>query len=245
MYRHRGSLTRYEPYKYKRGYRGRRRFTKLASSKAIQYVERRVADLASTIEEKYLDWGVTTSMPLLAAGQNPVDATSLTLLASGNAQDNMIGAEVAWKSMQLTYSIRSAYDTTGALYVNNSRVIVIWHEIWRRLPAPLPLSYYLDLNGTSAAGDLLCYINWENRKHFKVLHDKTYYQTDKRCQTMNVGGQFDIPLVGLKSRFTTNAAPNLSNLENGALFIFVLSDAQGTIQLPSFNATARLYYTDA
>lgn len=232
---------------FKRPYTKRRYAPKLASAQSIKYVEREVAKLASDIEVKHSDIFLNAAFSPITASSIPLGGTSLTCLAKGATESTNLGAEVSWKTFDMTYKIFPGWNLPNVdPYPSKTRVIVVWHKQWSKGPTAPGIDMYLDIYGVSPSGDLLSYGNWSNRKQFKVLYDKTHLLMDKGCPTMSVIQSVHIPLEGHKSVYDTNAVASLTNLETGALFLYVLTDAADTnTQSTVADVAVRLTYTDA
>lgn len=223
--------------------------TKYATASRVKKVARTLGRLKSVVETKISPHTYSGPVGTIDTISQPVFlATSLTALSGGSGYAQHVGIKVHWQNMDLVYTIKSGYDPTNVPVAFMTRVLLIWHDSWNQQTVPNSIGWYLHLNGLSQPSvNILAHYNEANKDTFKVLHDKLYYQCDKQGSSSNVGGRFNISLKGYCTGYTENSAASNTNIQGGAMFMFVLTDCPPTFgyTFPYVNAFARLYYTDA
>lgn len=250
MYRNRAYTSRYSRYSgrifssYGRGYSPNR--SKYATLKRVRQAEQSVGYLKSLVETKYTAYSSSGAVTEIDGTDLPINALSLTALTGGTAQSQVVGTQVSWKNMVLRYSLKAGWDSiNGDPYVHKMRILVIWQKQWNEKAAAYPISFYLvDSGSPNPTTDLLAYYRWSNRKQFRVLHDKLYLLVDKESEATHMGGSFSIPLKNRKTIFNVGAPAANTNIETGAIFIYVLSDCPNAFVQPHYNLMCDLYYED-
>lgn len=186
-------------------------------------------------------------MGLVAVAMPPINAISMTAVDGGIGPSSMVGTQLTLKNLYIRYSFQCGYDTGLTVPVTNiARCLVVWHKQWNQQATAPTLTTYLPVGTLISTGvDMLVSKRWSNRKQFTILHDKIYYMVDADATSTHQGGSFKIPLKNRKVVLAANAVGANTNVETGAIWVYLFTNNPGTNSPMYYAFAARLTYTDA
>lgn len=218
----------------------------LATNEYVEALEREVAEMESNIEVKEIHGYLLAYISQIDFTKQALPTTPLNKLFIGWGDSLRVGNVVAWRQLKLRYSITLPYDEfTFTPRRTVMRILVVWHPHWDIAPSSNYIGHYLENYGIPTV-DVIAHVKWSNRKDFIFLHDQIYYAVDTGSPTSNIGGDYVVDLEGLKTQYNGDAIPSNANIEQGCMYMYVLSDADSThTQKPQIRCTYQLTYTDA
>lgn len=232
-----------------RKFRGNRRLTK-----RVKRVERGIKKINSAIETKCINilgltgQGLSTIGSVSGGVQTSNFSTAQNLLlnsiGSGSADGQRVGNKVRLTSLTMNLSITGpTYVTGGYDSFSNVRIVIFRVKNWNASTTIAYSDYFTPPSG-AVYGHTALY-NWDNRKNFKVIWDKT--------MTVNevVGGTGADDMVRnikktIKLKFNTyytGTGTGGGSIMRNALFIAAWSDSS-VAPNPQFAGVIRLKYQD-
>lgn len=201
--------------------RGVRR-SKTVSKAVKKYVKRTIS---VNEEHKYID---------LAVSSVPVSTTMLFGLINGITQGttgtNRVGAVIKMLKMQIRYQWQIP---SGGDFTNLCRLMII---LDKQANGAIPAAADILVNPT----DPLSFINEDNTKRFKFLHDKLIDVSLNGPAARRV----DQTIRLNKKAYYTSTGNLISNIKSNSLYVCYMTDS-GIIVHPNIIIEIRLWYTDA
>lgn len=232
-------------YVFKRRRKGNFKRRGNSANKSAKGIAKRAArgvkKLNKLIETKHVDNYFTGQLTTIAAATVPINATVLTSIDGGTGQYNRVGVKVSIKNLLLRYSVQAA-TTSSTPYVNTMRVLVIWQKVWNQGTTVPPIEFFLTTSGNPTS-DIISPNRWSNRTQFKVLYDKIYHQVDRAANSTHVGKTVKIP-IRREVLYNANSVSGNASVENGALWLYLLSDHGAVTTPPYFDVYTRLTFQD-
>lgn len=187
-------------------------------------------------EKKFLDTAI--SALVFAYDNNGAAPQVSNLIAAGDDSNQRAGRKVRLSSLLLRGSVTAGSTATAPA---PARIVVVYDK------APggaTPAVGALFQNGYTGHVDTTSVYNLDNKQRFLFLWDHVF-TVEASASVPNSKRYVEkfIPLPGLISRF--NATGNtIAQLNEGAVYVYAITDAAAATTQPVLNAMTRIRFTD-
>ncbi len=199
-----------------------------STSKPTQYDKKqdaKIRRIQSAIESK--------QSPAVLTPTNITSTASIFILngvAQGTTSQTRIGDKIRMTSLAINYAWRRSDDPqlcrVAIVYDKQvNTTLLLETELWETLANPLSMR------------------EWDNRKRFRVLHDKIYTFDSAFRDTLVKKLYLKIPAKYSRVQYTGTGSL-VGNIISGGLFVVLISDS-GASAHPTFQFVSRLNFLDS
>jgi hypothetical protein len=187
--------------------------------------------IMGNLEQKFFD----TKTYLQSATSTPAQ-DALSAVPQGDTDNARDGDAI--NLIKLWYKFECYIQGIGGTNDFSNQVRLIFYQ-WHPMStgaAPVPANVLLDLSVAQSA--TMSAYQWDNRKDYKILYDRTFNLSGNGPSDMGTMGT--INLKNVQSRFSNGS----STLATNQIYSMVMSDSLVATH-PQFNLYTRVIYTDA